>query len=170
MADIPTILFDHRRALGIGAAGEHLVCADLLLAGYPAFLAGQGSPYDIALDLNGRLVRLTVKSVVGPRRRAGRMMAREEYIFVIGRTKRDHRGKTTRRAYSTNDVDLVALVALDIKAIAYLPMSACPTGLNFLAPHGAPSANKFGPKNRPRLLFSDHSLSAALQAMENAGG
>ena len=33
--------------LQIGKAGEYLVCADLILKGYIAFLSEQGLPYDV---------------------------------------------------------------------------------------------------------------------------
>ena len=48
--------------LAAGAAGEHLVCADLLMLGYRAFLADQNCPYDVAVDVGGRLIRIQVKS------------------------------------------------------------------------------------------------------------
>ena len=48
--------------LDVGTAGEHLVCADLLLGGYVAFRADQNCAYDVAVDLGGRLIRLQVKS------------------------------------------------------------------------------------------------------------
>jgi hypothetical protein len=38
------------RALELGKAAEHIVCADLILAGYRAFLADQGLPYDVVFD------------------------------------------------------------------------------------------------------------------------
>lgn len=40
--------------LAAGAAGEHLVCADLLLQGYRAFLSDQNCPYDVAVDVGGQ--------------------------------------------------------------------------------------------------------------------
>jgi hypothetical protein len=42
---------DHRsRELEMGKAAEHLVCADLLMKGYNAFLSAQGLPYDVVID------------------------------------------------------------------------------------------------------------------------
>jgi hypothetical protein len=34
----------------MGKAAEHLVCADLLMKGYNAFLSAQGLPYDVVID------------------------------------------------------------------------------------------------------------------------
>ena len=43
--------------LQIGKAGEYLVCADLILNGYVAFLSEQGLPFDIVLDYNNKLYK-----------------------------------------------------------------------------------------------------------------
>ena len=51
--------------LAAGTAAEHLVCADLLLCGYRAFLADQNCAYDIAVDVAGRLIRIQVKAQRG---------------------------------------------------------------------------------------------------------
>jgi hypothetical protein len=159
------IKFDHRRAIEIGAAGEHLVCADLLLQGYRAFQASQGAPYDVVVDLFGRLVRITVKSTTGPVRRPGRPTSRGCYVFCIGRGKRDKQGKTSRRSYDAADVDVVALVALDTNQIAYIPIQICPQIMNLRADHGPERQNNDGPRfqggNRE---FRDFPFSAALGA------
>ena len=34
-----------------GKAGEYLVCADLILKGFVAFISEQGLPYDVVLDI-----------------------------------------------------------------------------------------------------------------------
>lgn len=36
--------------LQIGKAAEHLVCCDLILQGYNAFLTDQGVPFDIVVE------------------------------------------------------------------------------------------------------------------------
>jgi hypothetical protein len=59
---------DHRsRELEMGKAAEHLVCADLLMKGYNAFLSDQGLPYDVVIDLGRRLVRVQVKGTAKPK-------------------------------------------------------------------------------------------------------
>ena len=59
---------DHRSGdLEIGKAAEHLVCYDLLLKGYNAFLSDQGLPYDIIVDLGSRILRVQVKGTRRPK-------------------------------------------------------------------------------------------------------
>jgi hypothetical protein len=104
--------------LAAGAAGEHLVCADLLLQGYRAFLSDQNCPYDIAVDLCGRLVRIQVKSTRKAKalpQRAGHFPA---YMWHVRRA-----GKGGARVYADGEFDLLALVALDCRRVAYLPPS-----------------------------------------------
>jgi len=48
--------------LQAGKAGEYLVCADLIVKGYVAFPSEQGLPFDVVLDVQGRLLRVQVKT------------------------------------------------------------------------------------------------------------
>lgn len=104
--------------LAAGTAAEHLVCADLLLLGYRAFLADQNCPYDVAVDLGGRLVRLQVKATRTQRSIPQRETHIPAYMWHVRRA-----GKAGKRTYAEGDFDLLALVALDIRQIAYLPPS-----------------------------------------------
>lgn len=104
--------------LAVGSAAEHLVCADLLLQGYRAFLADQNCPYDVAVEHLGRLIRLQVKATRGPRKVADRPGSPPAYLFHVRRA-----GKGGRRRYGNNEFDVVALVALDIRCIAYVAIS-----------------------------------------------
>ena len=104
--------------LAAGVAGEHLVCADLLLQGYNAFLTDQNCPYDIALEVNGRLIRMQVKTTRKERLVPQRAVRTPAYLFHIRRC-----GKGGRRSYNETDFDVMALVALDIKQIAYIKLS-----------------------------------------------
>jgi hypothetical protein len=104
--------------LAAGTAAEHLVCADLLLDGWRAFLADQNCAYDVAVEMGGRLIRVQVKATRQQRaipQRAGHIPA---YMWHVRRA-----GKGGRRVYAQDEFDLLALVALDIKRIAYLPPS-----------------------------------------------
>ncbi|CAK7288633.1 group I intron-associated PD-(D/E)XK endonuclease [Streptomyces misionensis] len=104
--------------LAAGTAAEHLVCADLLLAGYLAFLADQNFAYDIAVDLGGQLIRLQVKSTRGLRRIPHQGILRDPvYAFTV------RRAKGSKRAYEVGEFDILALVALDIRATAYFAPS-----------------------------------------------
>ena len=159
--DVASVPWDHRRALEIGAAGEHLVCADLLLSGYRAFLSSQGAPYDAVVELDGRLIRLAIKSTTAPKPRPGRPGTKGCYQFAIGRRKRDNTGKTTARAYTTNDVDIVAMVALDTRLIGYMALKSCPTMVQFEAPHATPRSMRAG-HNRCLRVLGDFGFAAAL--------
>ena len=107
--------------LEVGKAAEHLVCADLIMSGYRAFLSDQGLPYDILVDVDGALLRVQVKSTRKPKNHDPRTRATPGYFFHLRRA-----GKGGRRRYPENAFDLYALVALDRQPIAYLPAADCP--------------------------------------------
>lgn len=102
--------------LQAGKVGEYLVCADLILKGYTAFLSEQGLSYDVVLDIDGRLLRIQVKSTREPKSVPQRKDYTPAYLFNIRRM-----GAKGRGSYSSDDVDIFALVALDRKIIGYLP-------------------------------------------------
>lgn len=104
--------------LDCGIAGEHLVCADLLTKGYRAFLVNQNCPYDVAVDNCGKLIRVQVKTTRYVRSVPQRKNDQTSYIWHVRRT-----GKNNRRNYEYGDFDVLALVALDKKLIAYMPPS-----------------------------------------------
>jgi hypothetical protein len=104
--------------LAAGTAAEHLVCADLLLGGWRAFLADQNCPHDIAVEINGRLIRVQVKATRQQRAIPQNAAHTPAYMWHVRRA-----GKAGARTYAVDDFDLLALVALDIRRIAYLPPS-----------------------------------------------
>jgi hypothetical protein len=104
--------------LDIGKAGEHLVCADLILLGHQAYLSDQGLPYDVVCDIDGRLLRLQVKTTRTIRNVPQRKNDTPAYLFHIRRC-----GKGGRRSYDERDFDAMALVALDTKEIAYIKLA-----------------------------------------------
>lgn len=104
--------------LAVGTAAEHLVCADLLLAGWRAFLADQNCPYDIAVDVGGRLVRIQVKATRRQRPVPSIRHQTPAYMWHVRRA-----GKGGQRVYAADEFDLLALVAVDVRLIAYLPPS-----------------------------------------------
>lgn len=106
-------------ALEMGKAAEHLVCADLILSGYRAFLSDQGLPYDLVLDLDGHLIRVQVKSS-GRRKNVNALSKgrpRHAYVFHARR-----RGKNGAKRLTNADCDILAFVALDIGVVAYIPV------------------------------------------------
>ena len=105
------------RALEVGKAAEHLVCADLILAGHRAFLTDQGLPYDVVFDHRGRLLRVQVKATANPRPVPNRPGSGPSYQFRIRRA-----GKGSKRIIGNDEFDMMALVALDIRQVAYMPI------------------------------------------------
>lgn len=103
------------KELQIGKAGEHLVCCDLIMQGYNAFLADQGSPFDVLVEKDGILKRIQVKSTM-----ALKTYNKANNIYRFGT-----RSGTSGSPHVTKDaeVDCYAFVALDIKTIAYIPIS-----------------------------------------------
>lgn len=102
----------------IGRAGEHLVMADLLLNGWVAYPTSQGVPYDVAVDIGDRVIRVQVKSTKMPKSSASLNRGTPLYVFNTRRA-----GKGGRRRYSADDFDVLALVALDRRLIAYYALA-----------------------------------------------
>ena len=136
----------------IGAAAVHIVCADLLLAGYKAFIAPEGLHYDVILDSEGKLFRIQVKSTLRPRVRSGRPSALPTYQFTTMRNARPTKsGKINLKSYAESEVDLFACVAIDIRAVAYLPViGKFLTGIH-LYPPGTESWLRSGRNERRRI-------------------
>lgn len=101
--------------LEVGKASEHLVVADLILQGHRAYLTEQGLPYDVVIDHGGHLYRMQVKSTRQPKMIPQRSTDIPGYYFHVKRA-----GKGGRRRYTDDEFDLLALVALDIRMIAYM--------------------------------------------------
>lgn len=96
-----------------GKAAEHLVCFDLLSSGYEAFLAPQGSPFDVVVVTSGaRLLRVQVKSTARPITTTKN--SRPHYRFGMRMAKKGC------RIVSAEGCDVVAFVALDVKEIGYV--------------------------------------------------
>lgn len=120
----------HINDLQIGKAGEYLVCADLILNGFIAFPSEQGLPFDVVLNINGRLLKVQVKTTRAAKSIPQRKTDIPAYIFHIGNNGKQNR----RKRYGSNEVDIFALVALDTKRICYLPYFDTQTTMNFRVP------------------------------------
>lgn len=151
-----------KRAMELGTAGEHLVCADLLCRGHRAFMSAAGLPYDVIADVDGRLVRVAVKATSAPRERPGRGGSKYRYGFNIFRAARHSNGAHTRQLYTRAECDLVALVALDIKRIAYLKVETAPQTMWIEAPTEQP-AWRSGKALKTIKDFDDFNLEDALK-------
>lgn len=104
------------RELQLGKAAEHLVCGDLILQGFNAFLADQGLPYDIIVDTEEGFKTIQVKSTL----RKSKFDLIDRGLIYRFNTKRAKHG--SRRLDHTR-IDYIAFMALDNKKIAYIPIS-----------------------------------------------
>lgn len=102
------------REMEVGRAGEYLVLSDLLISGWVAYPTGQGVPYDIAVDIGSRIVRVQVKSTMMPKSAGSMNRGTPLYVFSTRRA-----GNAGKRRYAREEFDILALVALDRRLIAY---------------------------------------------------
>ena len=98
----------------IGSAGEHVVCADLLSQGVSAFIAGAGCPYDVVAQVGIKLVRVQVKTTA-----RAKLYPQRDQRHVTGYIWSIRQGKNSRRAYTEIHFDVLALVGLDSRQVAY---------------------------------------------------
>lgn len=113
------------KELQTGKAGEYIVCADLILKGFVAFPSEQGLPYDVLLDNGSKLLRVQVKTTSGPRKVPQRNKESLAYIFNVKRN-----GKNGKGRYHHTEIDLFALVCLDVMKVGYLQTDDMPDTLN----------------------------------------
>jgi hypothetical protein len=148
-----------------GAAATHLVCADLLLAGHSAFIAPEGARYDLVLDVDGALLRVQTKGSGSARGRKSRPEALKAYEFATTSGHRpDKVGAAARiRRYARSDVDIMAFVAVDIRAIAYYPLVESLADVLWFYPPGTPPLHRGG--KRQRRVIDQYPIDAALHAL-----
>ena len=101
------------KELQLGKAGEHFVCFDLIIQGFNAFLADQGLPYDVLVDIKGKIKRIQVKTC--------------SQISDYGKSKNVYRfflisAKGSNRAIQAEKLDYVAFVFQDIRRVQYIPV------------------------------------------------
>lgn len=112
--------------LAVGIAAEHLVCADLLSNGFHAFRTEQVCPFDVAVTIGSRLLRVQVKGS-----RCARRFPQHDQRHITGYFFSVRHGKRGSRAYADDAFDLLALVALDTKQIAYVPRRDAKQSMQF---------------------------------------
>ena len=103
-----------------GLAGQYLTCCDLITKGVIAYPVAEGLPYDLVADGIHKLLRIQVKTcrvatLYDKKAELGRVY---NYCFQKGR------GHSTSR-YKEDEVDIFALVALDIRRVGYLLAKDC---------------------------------------------
>lgn len=108
-------------AIKNGKAGEHLVCYDLLIKGYEAFIVSDSaSPFDIILQYNNKLLKLQTKSTSIRRYNSTnkRQPVKQDipcYYFNVGIC-----GYECKARYRDTDVDIYCFVSLETKDVAYI--------------------------------------------------
>lgn len=112
--------------LEVGKAGEHLVCADLILKGYKAYLSDQGLPYDVIVDINNKLFKIQVKTTTHSSYIPQRKQNYKSYKFYCRRC-----GKGGRKEYDYKDFDIMAFVCIEDNLIGYLKNEDVKTTMYF---------------------------------------
>jgi len=113
------------KELQTGKAGEYLTCADLILKGFVAFPSEQGLPYDVLLDTGKKLLKVQVKTTATPRMLLQRSKEQKAYIFNVKRC-----GKGGAARYTAGEIDLFALVCLDVMKVVYILTDDMPDTIN----------------------------------------
>ncbi len=144
-------------AMMIGVAAEHLVCADLLASGCKAYQGAQALAYDVIADIDGTLVRVQVKASCFPKNiNSGGFNRRLAYSFGVRK-----RGKHGSQRLDESHCEIVALVAMDIKVIAYLPIALCGETVALVPPGCSLRPGYRGPQTWTKSI-DQFPLSAAL--------
>ena len=133
------------------------MCADLILKGFIAFPSEQGLSFDAVLSANNKLYKVQVKTTrqlqVAPQRKC----RIERYTFNVRRC-----GKDGRKSYQKNDVDIFALVALDVRTIGYIKASEVKQTMFFAPENNYNVSYKYGRKTCVRKKLSEYKLSECL--------
>lgn len=150
-----------RDTIGPSLAAVHIACADLILAGFRAVIAPEGLAYDALLDAHGTLYRVQVKSTS---KAAPRRSNSSENVYRFS-TTRNHRpeihGQSARiRQYSATEVDIIACVAIDIRHVAYFPVTGqFISGLHLYPPSAKPWIRN---GHSQRRIITDFPISGAI--------
>lgn len=96
-------------------AAEFLVAAELSFAGFTVTMASEGLPYDLLADKDGRLFRVQVKSTSAARNGCTENSSPRYEFEILGHGGR----KPERRKVYEQSVDVLALVALDLRRAVY---------------------------------------------------
>lgn len=144
--------------LHIGTAAEHLVCADIWARGFPATMAPQACPYDIIAQMPAGLVKIQVKATVKPMP-APNAPNYSRYLWHVRRAGRNLGYVASRRLYHPDDFDMLALVALDVRKIAYVEPEFSAMTMGIKVGGDVSKDRKYGGK--PMRSFERHSFENA---------
>lgn len=144
----------YQRPVDAGVAGEYLTCYRLMTLGYRAYRTEPFSPYDVVIDIDGRLIRVQVKGTAKPCPPENARRARPAYLFTL-----THNAPNRKKGpYREGLFDLVAFAALDIGEVAYMTADEVRVGHTFRIPgDDKPS--------RGALHFADYPIERALERL-----
>jgi hypothetical protein len=147
----------------VGAAGVHLVCADLLLQGCRVSVAAESLPYDIIADRNNKLMRVQVKTTASEAKDFSR--AKGVFQFSL------RHAKGSRKIYDSGDVDVFAFVFLKLQRMAYLPTTQIRNSNGYIKQTITWRSKKSGfvPKDRWGNKHTSLPKKAAVRQIENFG-
>jgi len=111
----------------IGLAGQYLTCADLIIKGFVAYPAAEGLPYDVVLDGKDCLLKVQVKTCWQAFSRLNEPATNKVYTYNF----QHGRGKYVKGRYGKDEVDIFALVALDVRKVGYIKLEDAGTALRF---------------------------------------
>ena len=94
-----------------------MAAAAIISAGYRCNIVGSQG-YDIVMFDDKDIYRVEVKSATKPKTQTKHHKVYKPYNYYVSRRSR------TKRLISSNDADIVALVANDIKAVMFLPVKS----------------------------------------------
>lgn len=100
--------------LNIGRIGQYLALVDLLLKGIEAFPTAEKMNYDIVAEVEGRLIKLQVKTTQKLKILAKCNSPVYEFDLRTG-------GENNRKEYQKEEVNGFVFVVLDKKKVFYLP-------------------------------------------------
>ena len=92
-----------------GRVGELIACAAIESLGWAGVVC-PSEGYDLVAMLGGSIVRVQVKSTLGPRQ------DREKYKFISSS------GKNVKVKLDASSVEILALVALDVRLVYFKPI------------------------------------------------
>ena len=100
-------MVNKRSNLMTGYAAEAFVIYKLSMWGYTVSFAPAGTSYDLVADIDGKLLKVQVKGC------STKDKNKSSYQFKIGR------GKSSKRAYTEGDYDIMAMVALPLGRVYF---------------------------------------------------
>jgi hypothetical protein len=103
--------FDPQSHFRLAKAGEYLAAFELMVRGISVTVAAEGLPYDLLADHDGGIARVQVKTASSPRDRG-------QYCFDL--KCGSHKANKRSTQYGPENIDLFAVVALDIRRVAFV--------------------------------------------------